>query len=222
MIIDHDDFVYKDRWNAAGADRYNGAYYYAKEIKENIIPRIKTLRDWVLINTKGYAYDGAIVFIHNNKHPENYEWLKRYQDLVLVCGIPETCEKVKHLGRTILLPLSVDTEYVAQFKTEKTKEVAFAGRVSKIHDAENALPKGCDILGGLPREELLPELAKYKKVYAVGRTAIEARILGCEILPYDPRFPDPSIWQPLDNKEAAEILQKELNKIDVDKRKREA
>ena len=68
----------------------------------------------------------------------------------------------------------------------------------------------------MPREDLLPRLAVYKRCYAVGRCAIEAKILGCDILPYDRRFPDPSIWQVLDNLEAARILQEKLDEIDVD------
>ena len=43
---------------------------------------------------------------------------------------------------------------------------------------------------------------------------IEAKILGLDILPFDSRYPNPNIWQPFDNKEAAKMLQRELNKID--------
>ena len=67
---------------------------------------------------------------------------------------------------------------------------------------------------GLEHDELLRRMAKYKYVYAVGRTAIEAKILGCEVLPYDPRFPDPSVWQILDNKDAAKILQEAIDEIE--------
>ena len=66
----------------------------------------------------------------------------------------------------------------------------------------------------MEHEELLKEMAKYKNVYAVGRTAIEAKILGCNILPYDPRFKDPSIWKVVDTMEAVSLLQKELDEID--------
>ena len=76
------------------------------------------------------------------------------------------------------------------------------------------MPIDIDYIEGLPREELLAEMAKYKKVYAVGRTAIEAKILGCEVLPYDDRYPDPEIWQVLDNRDAAKILQEKLDEID--------
>ena len=209
MIIDHNHPLYRARWRASGTNRYNGAFYYSKEIVKFIIPRVKTDRNWITINTRGVGLNHAIVFIHNNLHPEYYKWLKRYGDLVLVCGVPETCEKMKELGKTIYLPLSVDVESVAQYKRPKTKETAFAGRASKRCGV-----KDCDYLMGLKRQELLPAMAEYKNIYAVGRTAIEAKILGCNVLPYDPRFPDPDVWEVLDCAEAAKMLQKELDKID--------
>lgn len=212
LVIDHNNPSYRTRWNSANVNRFNGAFYYSKEIVKNIIPRVKTDRSWILVNTYGVAFDHSIVFIHNNKNPQNYKWLKGYKDLVLVCGVPETCDKVKHLGKAIYLPLSVDVEYVEQFKTKKTKEVAFIGRPAKRNNIDFSEP--VDYIEGLPRTKLLKEMAKYKRIYAVGRCAIEGKILGCKIETYDPRFPDPSIWKVVDNKEAAKILQKELNKID--------
>lgn len=53
-------------------------------------------------------------------------------------------------------------------------------------------------------------VAKYRNALAVGRCAIEAMVLGCEILPYDRRCPDPSIWRVVDNREAAQMLQHEF------------
>ena len=98
----------------------------------------------------------------------------------------------------------------------KTKQVAYAGRPEKKKLGE--LPAGIDLLEGLDRDDLLREMAKYKQIYAVGRCAIEAKALGCEILPFDRRFPDPSIWKVVDNCEAAEILQRELDRIDGQRR----
>lgn len=212
MFITHKHIDYKKRQGKLGDGKYNGAYYYSQEIVDNIVPRIKTDRHWMTINVSGYACDHAIFFIHNNVHPELYEWLALYKDLVLVCGIPETCDKVKHLGTPIYLPLSVDVGYLEQFKTEKTRNMAFVGRQPKRvgHD----FPPGTDFIEKMPRDELLTEMAKYKKIFAVGRTAIEGKVLGCEILPYDERFPDPDFWQVLDNKDAADILQKKLDEID--------
>ena len=209
MIIDHNHPAYRARWNNAGAGKFNGAFFYSKEIVKNIIPNVRTDRNWVTINIPGFAPDHSIVFIHNNKHPWNYNWLENYEDLILVCGVPETCEKVAHLGKTIYLPLSVDVEDVAKYRCEKTKEIAFAGRLDKAR-----VLSGVDMIGGLPRTKLLPEMAKYRKIYAVGRTAIEAKILNCEVLPYDQRFPDPKLWRIVDNSEAAKILQRELDRID--------
>lgn len=213
MVIDHNNIVYRNRWSKAGKDRYNGAFYYSKEIIANIMPLVKTDRNWITVNLKGRCWDHSIVFIHNNLHPENYEWLKRFKDLVLVCGVPETCEKVAHLGTAVYLPLSVDVEHVKKFRVkEKTKDAAFVGRPAKRKDVR--LPLGVDVIEGLPRNEMLKRMAQYETIYAVGRTAIEAKVLGCKLKAYDPRYPKVSRWKILDNKKAAKMLQDILDKID--------
>ena len=212
MLIDHSYPAYRKKWLLNGKNRWNGAFYYSKEIVDNIIPLVKTNRNWITINIPNVGCDHSIVFIHNNLHPEYYDWLKNYNDLLLVCGIPETCEKMSHLGTAIYLPLSVNVEEIQQFITEKTEEIAFVGRKTKRKGC--AFPENTHYIEGLPRKELLSKMANYKKVYAVGRTAIEAKVLGCEILPYDPRFPDPSRWKILDNKDAARILQSLLDEVD--------
>lgn len=221
MIIDHNHPDYRRRWQNAGAGAFNGAFYYSKEIVKNIIPYVETDRHWMTINIPeknrvpqfdSYGADHMIVFIHNNLHPENYDWLARYNDLVLVCGIPETCEKVAHLGKAIYLPLSIDVANVQSYMRPKTKEVAFVGRSCKRSGI--VFPPNVDFIEGLPRTKLLERMAEYKEIYAVGRTAIEAKALGCKILPYDERFPDVERWQVLDNREASKILQEQLNMID--------
>lgn len=213
MIINHEHPKYRKKWNRIGKNKYNGAFYYSKEICKNIIPRVKTQRSWITINIPGVGCNHAIVFIHNNLHPEHYDWLSQFNDLVLVCGVPETCEKVAHLGRAVYLPLSIDVAYVEQFKVDqKTKDTAFVGRQSKMK--HGSLPNDIDYLCGMKRQELLPRMAHYKKVYAVGRCAIEAKVLGCEVLPYDERFTDPDRWQIIDNEQAAVILQRILDEID--------
>ena len=216
MIIDHDNPACRARWKFAGAGRYNGAFFYSKEIVENIIPRVKTDRNWITVNQPGEGIDHSIVFVHNNKNPEHYDWLAKYKDLILVCGVPETCQKVAHLGKTVYLPLSVDVAYVERFRRPKIADTAYVGRLNKMQGTK--LPRQVLCLSGLTRTRLLTAMAQYKRVYAVGRCAIEAKVLGCEVLPFDPRFPDPSIWKVLDNKDAAKILQKELDKIDGGKR----
>lgn len=214
MIINHDTPEYRRKWKCAFSNQWNGAFYYSKEICKYIIPHIKTDRNWITVNVKNVGCDHAIVFIHNNLHPENYEWLSKYNDLILVCGIRETMSKVKHLGKTIYLPLSVKVSDVEKYKTEKTKDTAFAGRRAKRKSANFG---DIDYLEGLPRTEFLAEMAKYCKVYAVGRTAIEAKILGCKVLPYDERFPYPKRWRILDSSEAVKILQKKLDKAERSK-----
>lgn len=212
MIFDHDHYKYREKWNMSGYNKYNGAFYYSKEIVKNIIPRVKTDRNWITINIQGIGCDHSIVFIHNNLHPEHYDWLQRYNDLILVCGIPETCAKVAHLGNAIYLPLSIDVENVQSYIRPKTKGAAFVGRPAKRKGL--ILPDDIDYIEGLPRTRLLKAMAEYKDVYAVGRTAIEALALGCNVKAYDPRFPDPQRWKVLDNKDAAKILQEQIDAID--------
>lgn len=215
MIIDHNNLRYQRIRENAGANMYNGAYYYSREIVKNIIPNVKTDRNWITINVQGAGCNHAIVFIHNNLHPEKYEWLQQYgfKDLILVCGVESTCKLVKHLGTPVYLPLSIDLEYMERFKSiEKTKDTAFAGRKAKT--AMGDLPGDIDYLYGMKRVHLLKRMAEYRNIYAVGRTAIEAKTLGCKVLPYDDRFPDPDIWRVLDNREAAKILQQKLDILD--------
>lgn len=217
MIINHESEEYRRKWRLAGNNRFNGAYFYSKEICENIIPEIKTDRNWVTVNVEHAGLDHAIVFIHNNLNPERYEWLSKHEDLILVCGVPETCEKVAHLGKAIYLPLSIDVKEVEAYKVKKkTKERAYAGRTDKMtFRCEN-----CDIITNMPRSMFLEELAKYKEVYAVGRVALESIVLGAKVLPYDDRFPDVDFWEVRDNSEVVPILQQMLDEIDKPKKKK--
>ena len=213
MIIDHNYTEYLKIRRKSGENKYNGAYYYSKEIVNNIIPYIKTDRNWITVNTLGYGLDHSIVFIHNNKNPDRYNWLSKYKDLILVCSVKDTMWKVAHLGTPVYLPLSVDVEYVKKYrKAKKTKDIAFAGRLIKMKYGD--LPDNIDILSGMSRGKLLNEMSKYKKVYAVGRVAIEAKILGCEVLAYDYRYPNTEEWSIYDNKNACKKLQKLIDKID--------
>lgn len=216
MIIDHTHPLYKARLRGAENNKYNGAYYYSKEIVKNIIPELldKTDRNWITVNVptiENVNLDHSIVFIHNNLQPNAYQWLRKYKDLILVCGVPSTMEKVQFFGTPIYVPLSIDVKAVKKYRRAKTKEEAFAGRLNKL---TNRVPKSADILTGMPQSRLLAEMARYKKIYAVGRTALQAKVLGCEIGVYDNRFPDPKFWQVIDNYEASKILLRKLNEID--------
>lgn len=216
MIIDHTHPLYVKKRKEQGNDKYNGAYYYSKEIVKNIIPELidKTDRNWITVRIPElYDHpDHSIVFIHNNRNPNYYSYLKRYHDMILVCSTPHTYENMKFFGTPIYLPLSVDVKQVEKYrKNTKLSTMCYAGREMKMN---NHVPKGIRVLSGMPQSKLLKEMSDYIYVYAVGRTAIQAKILGCKVLPYDNMYPDPSVWQILDNHDAAKILLKKLNEID--------
>ena len=214
MIISHESPIYQAQRAKLGPSFHNGAYYYSCDIVKNIIPIVKTDRNWVTIMLNKECLNHSIYFLHNNLYTYKYNFIKNYDDVIVVAGTPETAHRCRNLGRgCIYLPLSIDVDYVKQFRVKrKTKDTCYAGRAFKIYS--ELVPKDADRLSNLNHDELLKQMAKYKKVYAVGRTAIEAKVLGCEVLPYDPRFPNPEVWQILDNKEAAKILQEELDKYD--------
>lgn len=213
IIIDHTTRLYIEKLNRLGNNKHNGAYYYSKEIVENIIPNVRTDRNWITVNLPGVGLSHSIVWVHNNLHPHRYNWLTNYNDVILVCSIHRTQNiLMKTFKNCVYVPLSIDVNYVSKFKCEKTKDTAYAGRPGKHVDIE--LGDDVDILSGMPREELLSEMAKYRNIYAVGRVALEAKVLGCNILPCDKRYPDPSIWKVVDNSEAANILQYHLDRID--------
>ena len=96
-------------------------------------------------------------------------------------SLPENWHLVKD---GYILPQDyVDVKSVEKYKTlYKSKDAAFAGRLNKM---TKRLPSNIDILSGIPQSKLLVEMSRYQKIYAVGRTAIQARILGCEIGVYD-------------------------------------
>lgn len=213
-VISHEHPKYQEKRKKMKGDMFNGAYYYSREIVELIIPRVETDRPWVTINIPGECEDHAIVFIHNNLKPDLYDWMKEYKDLILVCGVPETCDKVAHLGTPIYLPLSVDVEEVKKYRCMKTKKRALVGRANKVASTY-VLPK-TDRLVDMPRSELLRSMALYKEIYAVGRCAIEGMILGCRILPYDARYPDVNRWKVLDSRDAAKMLNEELKKWQIE------
>lgn len=218
MIIDHTHPLYAEKRRKLPSDnKYNGAYYYSREIVKNIIPRVKTDRNWITIRLPEMKVhpDHSIIFIHNNRNPNYYSYLRDYKDCILVCGLPATAENLRFFGKTIYLPLSIDVNAVKKYRVkEKTKEIAYAGRIIKLKYMNNRVPKDTPVLSGMPQSKLLREMAKYKKIYASGRTAMQAKVLGCEVLPHETNFPDPNFWKVVDNREAARMLQEKLDIID--------
>lgn len=223
-IIDTTDpnyIAYCKNYHQNGKGAHNGAYYYSLEIVKNIIPNVATKRPWDTMGMKFLrSADHAIVFLHHNLKPElNYKWLLKYDDLVFVCSSDVTYEwaKKQPYCHAIFLPLSIDTEYVKQFKTEKTKQACYAGNkwAFKYPDLKKYVPKDVDFPPeNLPREELLKFVAPYRECYAVGRSALEAKCLGCEVKVCDHRYPDPNFWKVIDNREAAKMLQSYLDLLD--------
>lgn len=218
MIIDHTHPLYAKKRNSMSEDgKHNGAYYYSKEIVKNIIPNVKTDRNWITIRLPEMTDhpDHSIIFIHNNRNPNYYTYLKDYKDCILVCGLPKTAENMRFYGKAIYLPLSVDVESVKKYRVKnKTKEIAYAGRKLKLSYNNNRVPKDVDVLSGMSQSKLLREMAKYKTIYASGRTAIQAKILGCKVLPHETNYPDSGFWKVVDNFEAAKMLQRGLDLID--------
>lgn len=223
-IIDTTDpnyIAYCKVFHPKGSGAHNGAYYYSQEIVKNIIPYVNTDRPWDTMGMKFLrSNDHAIVFLHHNKDWDKvYGWLWKYKDLIYVCSSEATYAWAKDQlnGHAIFLPLSVDVEYVKKFRTDKTKEACYAGNrwKFKTKDIANYVPEGVDFPPkNIPREELLKFVAPYRTCYAIGRSAIEARILGCHLEVCDSRYPDPGFWKILDNAEAAKILQKELDMLE--------
>lgn len=192
----------------------NGALIYSINICKYIIPNVKTDRNWVTINTH-QCLNHSIIFIHSNvNHDELYSHLAKYDDLILVCSQKSTMMKMRKYGKAIYLPLSIDVNYVKKFRCLKNKGTCYAGRKDKMNSGHLKHKDGVDYLCDYTHDGLLTEMAKYKRVYAVGLTALEARCLGCEILPYDERFPDPKVWVVRDCKDMAKVLQGKLDKID--------
>jgi hypothetical protein len=180
------------RKNMSG--RFNGAYYYAKEFEDNIIPKVKTTRPWVLINMKDFCEDHAIVLIHDNHNPRGtYAWLRDYQDLIFICSTPTTFHDMQREknGMAIYLPMSVDVDKVLSYAegyNEIEEPTAYYGNRWGIYKDELnvMLPEDCHIIDGVERSEALRDLSHYKTVWAIGRCAIEAKILGCDVkeIPY--------------------------------------
>lgn len=191
---------------------YNGAYYYATEIEDIILPSLNLKLNTTIV-TAGITLRnptripvGSIAICHNNQNPENEYRKLLNRDLLWICSKKSTVDKMVKIGqKAIYIPLSIDTRYVEKFKTEKTKDIAFVGnRWGFKRDYLRSLPENIDQISNLPREQLLAEMAKYRKVIAEGRCLMEAQILGCEV--EIPDYDDPSIGaifrEPLDTLDA--------------------
>lgn len=167
---------------------YNGAYFYAKEIEDIILPKINHSR--VTIVTAGSVIfsshqipDRAIIVCHHNINPVGTYGRYLNRGMLWITSKKSTMKKLKDANeKAVYIPLSIDTKYVKKFRQKKTKDIAFVGNKwgFKRHYLNN-LPDNIDQLYNLPREELLTEMAKYKTIIAEGRCNIEAQVLGCKV-----------------------------------------
>ena len=170
-----------------------GAHFYAKEIEDIILPKLDLN---LFIITAGAALypanevpDGAIAVCHDNRYTkESYHRLFR-KGIVWVCSKQSTVDKLKSYGENaVYIPLSIDTRYVAKYKTKKTKDIAYVGNPWAFKaDYLASLPPNIDQLSNMEREDLLKAMAKYRRVIAEGRCLMEAQVLGaeCEVPKYE-------------------------------------
>lgn len=177
---------FKNWHSKQGITRNNGAYWYAKEIEEIILPHINKKLFIVTAGAKLYENfeipDSAIIVCHDNRSPKNSYGSLFNKNILWICSKHSTVEVLESLNeRAVYIPLSIDTEYVKRFKTKNTKDIAFVGNAWAFKKSYlNSLPKKIDQLSNLERDDLLTEIAKYKKVIAEGRCLMEAQVLGCK------------------------------------------
>lgn len=183
------------RWrNRQSEGLNNGAYWYAKEIEEIILPELQDLDLFVVTTGATLMKDftvpcGAVILCHDNrKTRRSYERLFR-KGVLWVCSKYSTVQTLLELGeKAVYIPLSIDTHYVAQFKQDKTEDIAFVGNAWGFkHSYLASLPKDIVQLSGMEREDLLREMAKFKRIIAEGRCLMEAQVLGAdtEVPKYD-------------------------------------
>ena len=219
VIISHNSPNYVRKWEALEEGKYNGEYYYSQDIEKYIAPELKTNRP---INTIGIkscgGRDHMIIFAHNYLYPERYSWLLNYSDVIIVSSDSKAEKILERYGKIIHLPLSVPVDEIKKHCVKKkTQEACYYGNPWKFKQREIAelVPPEVHRFAEMPREKAWDIIAQYKYCYANGLCAEEAQVLGCKLKMSRYRYPDPEKAFPvLDCKDAAKMLQNELNKID--------
>ena len=191
-VIGTDNPKYQE-WLRTVGTKINGAYLYAKEIEQNILPHIESDDTINTVAIILYAPDGipdeSVVVAH-----DNFETVTRYRAyfgkrIRWICSMESTRDKLLAEGEFArYIPLSVDFDYIDKFKKRtKTADTAFFGNLwlFKQKSVNKLIEQGVVVYGSMPREQALSEIAKFKKVYAEGRCAIEAQRLGAKVLPID-------------------------------------
>lgn len=225
-IIGTDDKDYLALYNNLPDNaKHNGLYYYAKTLEKDVAPFLNTDRLINLIGLKACGgEDRMILFVHNNLTPEkDYAWSKCYDDVIYVSNTKRSYEYMKNYGHSLYLTPCVNVKEVKKFGrgVKKDQEACFAGNPWPAYrdEIDKYVPAWVHRFGTMPREELLPIIAHYKKVYAMGCTAVEARALGCKIMKRSEEY-DPEDFPLLDVKDAIRILQNKIDEVEENNRKR--
>lgn len=217
IIVKSNHPAYEARRNALPkTDRFNGAYYYSKDIEHIICPLLTTDRPINVLGIKECGgEDHMIVFVHHYVNvAKRYAWLAQYKDLIIVSSDSQADKVLRHFGKVIHLPLSVNTEEIKKHCVEKkTEDACFYGNPwgFRRQEIEELVPPEVHRFGSMPREKAWDIIAKYKYCYAIGLAAIEASVLRCRLRMSRYRYPNPAQAFPiLDCKQAAGMLQRAL------------
>jgi len=177
---------FKSWYSQQGIKRNNGSYWYARELEDIILPEVDL---HLFIVTAGASLykpyevpDGAAIVCHDNRTSKKSYGRFFNKNILWVCSKHSTVENMQSYGeRAAYVPLSIDTQYVKQFKRKKTKDIAYVGNAWAFKkDYLDSLPKDVVQLSDLERDALLREMAKYKRVIAEGRCLMEAQVLGAK------------------------------------------
>jgi hypothetical protein len=216
IIQDHTTKDYLLAQSRLRMGKHNGAFYYSKEIVDNFIPNIKTTYNWQTINHQ-VAPEHCIVFVHSNNALERYDYLLRYKDIILVCSTTHSMEQLKKKGhnKVILVPLSIDIEYLNKFKKEDKSGTIACGNIWAFTPEMKEYFKNNNIqhYHDLQRDDLLTLMGKAKTIYAIGRTCMEAIYLGAEVIQPDKEYPVEKYDTYYTQTDAINILQAELDKL---------
>lgn len=208
-IIGTNEPIYEHWRNENPEDRNNGAYWYAREIEDIILPALENL-DVTVVTVAATQYtsrqipDGSAVICHNNR--TTIESYSRFfnKNILWICSKHSTVNILKEAGENaVYIPLSIDTQHVSKFKTSKTKDIAYVGNPWGFKESYlKSLPKNIAQLNGLERDDLLAEMAKYKRVIAEGRCLMEAQVLGAKgEVPVYPEGHEAVFVKPVDSRE---------------------
>ena len=220
VYIHYNDINYVRKWENLPSGKFNGAYYYSRDIEEHLAPYLTTKRPINVIGTVCCGgVDHMVVFIHNYLNSKAYGWLSRYNDVIVVSSDYNVEDEILKNHKVIHLPLSVNVEEIAKHKVKKkTEDACYMGNqwVFKKQELAELVPPDVHRFGEMDREKLWDIVAKYKYAYAIGLCAIEARVLGCRLKMSRYRYPDPEgKFKVFDLREAAVCLQEAIDILET-------